>query len=668
MKNISIAIIVICFLTCANHQLLGQKKEIQKAKRFIKLGEYHKAIPYLHLALNKNATDPYASYLLGYCYREVEDYAKAHLFFEHSNAMAPGTFKDIYLRIAESFHMNNEFEKAIPYYELHKMNTTGDSVALMDIFIKQCNNGVAALKDTSIVEVSNLGPFVNTRYSEYAPVFNEDFTKMRFTSRRPRKGHKQYTFAAYHSDIKEDIYEAELETSTNIWHKTQLHQIKSKRHHEAAILTSPDGNEMFMYISKNGGDIYSSKKVGNKWSKPQPVPNINSKSWEPSFAFNAAFDTIYFSSDRPGGTGGLDLYFSVREGNGWSQPQPLSSINSPYDDDAPFVNDGYLYFSSRSDRGIGGYDIFRVPLHAIDSLNIEWFKYPLNTGADDIFFSIYGDAQIGYFSSGRAGGNGGLDLYKIDFNPPYKDSLLALMDENATKDSLYAAYKSGKLCQNVPSDKTEQNEEIIGAPVVLRGHTFDLVTGKPIAANLKLIDPKTQEVLQTVSSDPKTGKFIIPALSGKKYKIDIDAPNYLRYFEDFFVEPGQEINVKPKHISLQASPMGNKIILAWHFFDFDKSSLRSEAIPELENLIQVMKVLPTVRIKIIGHTCSDGSEAYNLKLSESRASSVKQYLIDKGIEPSRMDVEGKGESSPLYDNNNPRLKPWNRRVEIFIVD
>ncbi len=669
MKSLSRSLLLFClFLGIASTNLNAQKKEIQKARRLMKIGEFHKSIPYLHLALNKNATDAYAAYLLGICYREVEDYKNSHLFFEHSNAMSPGMFKDINLRIAEVYHMNNEFENAITYYELHKENTTGDSIPLMDHFIQQCKNGIDAVKDSAIVLIKNIGPFVNTRYSEYAPILNPEFTKMRFTSRRPRKGVKQYQFAAYHHDINEDIYDAELETNTGIWHKTELHSVKSKKNHEASIMVTPEGNEMYVYISKNGGDICVTKKIGKKWTKPVPLKGINTKFWETSFCFTEDFQTIYFTSNRPGGKGGLDIYVSQREADGWSRPE-LLTINSPYDEDAPFIIGEFLYFSSRSDLSNGGYDIFRIKLGDLDAGIPEKLPYPLNTGADDIFYSINNATEIGYFSSNRSGGFGGMDIYTIDWNPSFKDSVMALRDLERQKDSIYTAYKNGTLIS--PSNSSFANNEIeetIGAPVILRGNIFELVSGKPIKGDIKLLDAKTNEVVQKISTDAKTGKFIIPAFSGKKYKIEVEAAGYLRYFEDFYVFPGEEINVQPKHISLQKNQMGNKILLSWHFFDFDKFSLKTESIPELENLIHLMKILPTIKIKITGHTDADGSESYNQKLSENRASTVKQYIVDQGIEPSRIIIEGKGESVPLYDNNNPRLKQWNRRVEIIIIE
>jgi hypothetical protein len=193
--------------------------------------------------------------------------------------------------------------------------------------------------------------------------------------------------------------------------------------HDACVGLSPDGTTLILYrTSKDllGGDLYWSELEGNKWSAPQKyADNINSPDYqEASASITANGNTIYFSSNRPGGQGGKDIYRVVKFGNGdWSLAQNIgNTINTPYDEDAPYIHpDGKtLYFSSNGHTGMGGYDIFQSTLNDDGTWSTpENLGYPVNNVEDDIYFVLSAHGSMGYYSSEKKGGLGGQDIYTI---------------------------------------------------------------------------------------------------------------------------------------------------------------------------------------------------------------------------------------------------------------
>jgi outer membrane protein OmpA-like peptidoglycan-associated protein len=147
----------------------------------------------------------------------------------------------------------------------------------------------------------------------------------------------------------------------------------------------------------------------------------------------------------------------------------------------------------------------------------------------------------------------------------------------------------------------------------------------------------------------------------------VEAPGYLKFSEDFTVPISTKNDAHIKIIPLQKSNSVKSIVLGWHFFQFNSAELSQDRIDELDNLAIIMKSNPDIKIKLIGHTDSDGSDYYNDNLSLKRAKAVANYLIQKGVEKDRIITEGKGKREPLYDNNS-RFKKWNRRVEVYIVN
>lgn len=185
---------------------------------------------------------------------------------------------------------------------------------------------------------------------------------------------------------------------------------------------------------------------------------------------------------------------------------------------------------------------------------------------------------------------------------------------------------------------------------------------------VELIDLNSEKVIDQMPTNPKTGNYMFPVESGKRYMIRVRSNEYLAYYEEFNVAPSGELLSHYEDIGLQKLTEANKLVITWQFFDSDKHLIKADYIKDLENVVAVMNQIPHMKLNIVGHTDSDASEEYNLQLSESRAKAVARYITDRGIDPNRLNITGMGESMPIYPNTTLEFKRFNRRVELFIIE
>jgi hypothetical protein len=271
------------------------------------------------------------------------------------------------------------------------------------------------------VSIVNLGRGINSEYDDYAPVLNKDETLLIFTSRRQKQNLSQNV----HSDGRpfEDIFFSRRNDS--LWNDaSNIGDYVNTTSHDSNLGLSKDGAQLFIYNSDvNNGDIFVSSidEVGN-WSTPVRLPEpINSPSNENGVSISEDGRWMFFSSDRPGGSGGHDIYVSEsRDNDGWQQPVNLGSvINSESNEESPFIgfNGTTLYFSSSGGRGMGGFDIFKSEY---DSMVHKWgapvnLGYPINTPGQDVHFSPTEDGYRAYYATTREDAIGNTDIYEITF-------------------------------------------------------------------------------------------------------------------------------------------------------------------------------------------------------------------------------------------------------------
>ena len=625
----------IFLVSSLSSQAQSLKKLQGEAKENFKMEEYVDALPLYMKVDSLEPNNPEVNYRIGYCYIKLGLEAKAEPYLEKAKSLHFNSpTLDFYL--GRSYHANHEFDKAITAFEatiagLDKSNPSDqERIKEASRYIEMCKNGKELMANPLKVEIQNLGNKVNSPYPDYVPVISADETVLIFTSRRPTTtgGQIEESTGQYH----EDIY-ISVKDSTGQWGVPEnIGTDINTGGHDASIALSPDGQELFVYKSANGGDIYISALTGNKWSVPQKVNGlINTKYREPSASISADEKTLFFTSDRPGGFGGTDIYICTLQPNGqWGAPKNMGAdLNTEYDEDAPFIHpDGKtLYFSSEGHKSMGGYDIF------VSKYDIEkktWGKpenigYPINTAGDDIFFVWSADGTRGYFSSIRADSYGEKDIYVVS-RPKVNVSL-----------------------------------------IVLKGKVFAEETEKAISATITVVDNETSKIVGITNSNSYSGKYTVILPPGKNYGVSVSATGFLPYSENVDIPLGAYFELS-KDIKLKPLSKGSVAVLKNVFFDSNKSELRKESFGELDRFADLLKDNPDLYVEIAGHTDNVGDNNVNLKLSDERAKAVAKYLVQKGVNVSRLYPVGYGEDVPVATNDTDEGRQLNRRTELIITE
>ena len=456
----------------------------------------------------------------------ITNIAKKYVEDEPGETQAPPL---ALLYYAEALHINYNFQSAIDFYNKFKDYPGKKNPELIKDIERQkemCFNGIELTKTRVPCVIVNLGDSVNSPYGDYSPLISADEEVLMFTS--TRKGTGGEANQTPEGTYFEDIWVC-YKKHDGTWSEAKnMGPPINTYENEATIGLSADGQQLFIYKDDNGdGNIYISELNGDIWSAPekmgdeeQSITDINSKSFEPSASITADGNTIYFVSDRKGGYGGTDIYRVVRLPNGkWSKAQNLGpTINTPYDEDAPFMHpDGKtLFFSSKGHKTMGGFDVFystKFDSGWAPPVNVG---YPINTTEDDVFYVTSADGKRAYYSSVKAGGKGDQDLYRVDF----------------------------------------QDADYTGPVVVLTGRvTYNGGDSLPSGVNISIKDNITGELLPDVKPNSKSGKYILVLTPGemdsKEFTVTYSADSLDPIVQVVKVEKKNDISETEKSITIR---------------------------------------------------------------------------------------------------------------------
>jgi peptidoglycan-associated lipoprotein len=408
--------------------------------------------------------------------------------------------------------------------------------------------------------------------------------------------------------------------------------------HEGPATFNSDGTEVFFTRSnyfkrkmevneerENNLKIFKASLVDGKWTNLEELP-FNSDDYSVGHpALTPCCHTLYFVSDMPGGFGGTDIYRSDFNDGEWSEPENLGpDVNTPGNEMFPFVGeDDALYFSSDAHNSMGGLDVFITYYNGERWVKPENLNYPINSNKDDFSFTIDENTQTGFVSSSRSDKD---KIYSFNKNKP-KFNLFGFAHEKGSK----------KPVEGV-------NVEITNSE-----------TGEVITATSDSEGKFEMKLTPETAYDLKCTKF------GCFSRFDFISTKGLKYSEDFYAD----FEVEPIVIN-------KPIVLENIYYDFDKWNIRPDAAVELDKLAKLLKDNPEIEIEMGSHTDVRGSDKYNMVLSDRRAYSAVQYLISKGIDPSRLTWKGYGETVLVNSCTNEEkcdeeAHQENRRTEFKVT-
>ena len=662
----TVLLLIFCGLTILPEKSLAQKEQsdVELAQELVIMAEEVLAstkamLQARDMYIQAAQLDPdniVANWKAGEFYLETVGKDQAAQYFEHVYELDPEYRFDLFYWTGRSYQYGMNFNKALEYYEKYKAKLLAhagyrgnDKIELPDVErrIFECRNAIEFVANPSHHSIVNVGPEINSEEDEYAPVISADEDLMIFTSRRREGNLNENVFI----DNKpyEDIFFSRKVNGK--WTKAENIGVPvNTEFHDSNLAVSSDASQLFLYKDDNNGDIYVSYRNDDSWSYPEPLDeNINSEGFkEGSISISPDGQVLFYASNRIGGYGGMDIYYSIKNSNGeWERSQNLGpKINTAMDDDGPFIDyDGKtLYFSTQGRNGMGGHDIF---YSVYDSASKEWSEpvnlgYPINTPDNDVYFVSTQDGKRGYYASVREDGYGFTDIYMVTVEKP-----------------------EGTLTENV-SDYSIASLQ----PVILTLKVMDSETKEMLDARVSL-RRQNDKVMAGIESK-QTGIFesSIASSSESTYQLSVEKDGYT--FKNITIDvpaASDETKAMERTIEMEKLRVGSGSVLRNIYFDFNKATFKQTSYEELNKLENMMQQNPGLRIEISGHTDRIGTAAYNKKLSQQRANAVKDYLVKKGIDPRRILSKGYGEERPLASNDDESEgRELNRRVEFEVID
>jgi outer membrane protein OmpA-like peptidoglycan-associated protein/tetratricopeptide (TPR) repeat protein len=620
MKNlyITLSLVVLSITVSAQNaatktadKLYNRLEYVDAAKEYLKLVENDKADGYVY----KQLGDTY--YNMFNTTEAVKWYARATETTQDA---------ETYYRYAQMLKANGKYEEANK--QMQKFASAAPNDDRAKAFKANPNYIPTLLDKTKRYNVNLLD--VSSDKSDFGAVLYD--TSLYFTSAR-NTARKSYGWT---DEPFLDIYRADYNTDGTITNVIGVSSINSK-YHDGPLTMSTDGNTVYFTsdsfressfekdkankLKLGRNNLFKATKNGDSWGDITSLP-FNSKEFSTSNpSLSRDGKTLYFSSDRPGSIGGVDIWkVAVNADGTYGEPQNLGNkVNTEGNESFPFIADDNktLYFASSGRPGLGGLDVFQIDLTSGEASNLG---KPVNSEKDDFAFTFNESKKVGFVSSNRNG-----------------------------------------------------NDDIFGATPVCSVDVLTVVTDAKTGAILtnatvSILDDK-RNVIATEMSNAK-GEV--------KYQVECDKPYVVQASKDGYEgntfavtkSKGPTVKIDAAIQPIDVIVTETEIILKPIFFEYDKSNITQEGAFELDKLVQVMKNNDKMVVMAKSHTDNRGSDKYNLSLSDRRAKSTVQYIISKGIDASRISGKGMGELEPKVDcgaSCTEEQHAQNRRSEFLIV-
>ena len=628
MKKIYIFIILITVSTTIT---FAQNKDTKKADDLYNRLAYTDAAVAYQKLLKKGKGNRYVYEQLANSYYFINDSKKAETFYKRvvkGKKVKPETVYSY----AQALKANGKYVDYNTWMKKFAEMKPTDSRSVA--FMKNPNYLPKYLENAKKFSLTNMKE-INTEYSEFGGTVMDKY--FYFSSAR-NTARKNYT---WNEEPFLDIYVAEIIGGT-IKNENLIAGDVNTKYHEGNLAITADGKKMYFdrndyYKGKykkseegiNQINLYTAIKENGVWKDIQPVSFNNNENSFGQPALSPDGNTLYFVSDMPGGKGMSDIYkVAVNKDGSLGKPENLGdTINTEGKELFPFIDsNGTLYFSSDGHLGLGELDVFYAEVNGSGFTNVRNIGTNVNSTNDDFAFKYNPKTKEGYVSSNRKGGVGSDDIYATKLIAPLCDYELNVQVVDAdTKKALPGArldlYDSN---ENKLATKTADNNGFV---------------------NFVVECDKQNEVLGFLKGYESNSLTVTPTNQGS-----VDRTLTLLPIEKIIKD--------------------NKVVLNPIMFDYDKQNIKSQAAFELDKLVAIMKKYPSMEIKVESHTDHNGTEAYNMALSNRRAASTVQYIISKGIDKTRLTSQGYGKTKPLVAcgaNCTDEQNEKNRRSEFMIT-
>lgn len=640
MKNFKKLALTTTAVLALAFSVSAQKNHLKDAELAYNNHQYFNAIEGYKLAYAKEKKAAVKTKILfktGSSYQEINDLKGAETYY---NKAIKAKYPDpiVYLKLADVLKAQGKYEEAIVEYNNYKKEMPSDPRGESGVKSCELAKQWKDAKNTpeTRLKVENMA-LINSKEADFSPAYaDKKFNTLIFTStRQGATGGIDITNGQNHSDLYETKLDKNGKWSTPVILATTI----ASKMNEGGAYVSKKGDVMFMTRCPEAKgkqlkcQIYVCKKQGPSWAEPELLPfNIDTVPFRHP-ALSADGNTLYFDTKLPGGYGGTDIWYSVYDKKSKSWGQPINagpSINTAGSEGFPYISDDdkTLYFSSNTHLGMGGLDIFKAEKDASGKFTKapENLKYPMNSAGDDFGIIFEGRKVKGYFSSNREGGKGGDDIWSFVLPP-------LVFNLNGTVVS------------------TENNEPVQNALIHLKGSNgdmFEFKTGADGKYTFKLKENTSYEVTVATDKNTVSQSFKLGFLSSKDMgKFSTVGENESKDFvKDFALVPVKAEIRFPAVLyalgraELLIDPTGTMKDNDTH------KPLNSK--DSLDFLYQTLIDNPSIVIELQSHTDSRGSDVSNQKLSEARAKTCVDYLInEKKIPAARLTYKGWGEKKLL---------------------
>ena len=624
---------------CISQNNKASDKKIEslynEAKANAQAGDKVKAIALLKQVLKNDPQYYMAFFGLADIYHETKERQLEKDALVNGLRISLDRFPGGYKFLAELLYAEAAYDEALKnmeqYNRLKKTLTIEENRLL-----ESCRFASKAIESPVAFHPENAGEAINTTEDEYWPSLNGESNALVFTRliTKDAAGKK----IAY---PQEDFYVSQKDSAG--WQNAlPLGPPVNTGENEGAQCISADGRLLFFTgCGRPDGlgscDIYMSVRQKGKWSEPVNLGNpVNSNFWESQPSVSADGRLLYFTSNRKGGKGKMDIWRAEELGVSpegfpvYGKVINMESVNTSGNELSPFIHaDGKtLYFASDFWPGMGGKDLFFITLDSTKTSLPQNLGYPVNTSANEEGLVVEVSGDCAWYTANNTG-FGGRDIFTFQLPEALKPQPVSWV----------------------------------------KGKVINRKTGQLILSEIVLNDLVGNKLIQHLYPFENEGEFLFCLPSGHNYGLNISKPGYLFHSENFNLLATNNRH-QPLTLTIALDPIetGKTTILKNIFFETDSFSLKPESKGQLKEIVDFMKTNPGLVIEIGGHTDHQGTDNYNLVLSGKRANAVVQSLVEMGVPSARLKSKGYGFAIPVADNSVEEGRALNRRTEFKIIE